>query len=600
MKKKSLSWNEKYPNNLHLLHILWMASPYWTLLALGLSLCGALLVYGRVNVFAAFTDAALTSFAAGNAFDEILPAVILLLAVISAEQLLPQLMRYTEMRIRTSILVNFRPMLTEKIAHLPYKHIESKTTWELIQRVYHPAWIEPEELLCRAYQQLLGMIGSVTAMAGVLLLLGKQVWWAALAVLLILVPILVAAKKSGQYLYQAERDLSYVNRRVSADSNLLTNREAAKERAVFGFSHYLNRRFSDNFTFAQKVDFKRNAINFIRHGSATTVFIVVSVGTVGVLLYLLVQGRISVGMFLSLSTAFTSMVNSIAGLVKQTSQYANDLEYVADCAAVLRKESIPGVQAGAEEQVPDLKEIQVRHLRFRYPGTDRYIFKDLNLTFEKGKHYAIVGTNGAGKSTLIKLLLGLYEDYEGEILINGMELRQLPVPRLKALYSIVFQDFVHYQLTVRENLAFGAECRDSQLWDVLETVALSEKIRVCSDGLDTPLGKLEETGTELSGGQWQRLAIARSFLSKAPLRILDEPTAAMDPISESELYHEFDELSRGKTTIVITHRLASAQLADTIYLLEDGAVAESGSHEKLMERHGKYAEMYNAQRSWYK
>ena len=271
---------------------------------------------------------------------------------------------------------------------------------------------------------------------------------------------------------------------------------------------------------------------------------------------------------------------------------------MADVNALCMMDEMEGAQ-DAPGEIAGFESITIRNLRFGYAGSEHLILNGLNMEFKRGKHYAIVGINGAGKTTLTKLLLGLYPDYEGEILFNGKELRELTAAEQKGYFSVVYQDFVRYQLTVEENIAFEEPKRKEKVLEALSAAGLSEMIERLPKGIQTSLGRLEEESTDLSGGQWQRLAIARALANDAPVRILDEPTAALDPVSESELYQEFERISKDKTTILISHRLGSARTADEIYLLGEGHVLEHGSHEELMNLDGLYAEMYNTQRSWY-
>jgi len=265
------------------------------------------------------------------------------------------------------------------------------------------------------------------------------------------------------------------------------------------------------------------------------------------------------------------------------------------------------------EGIPKLKELEFRHVTFRYPGSDVDILKDFSMKLENGRHYAVVGENGAGKTTLIKLLTGLYREYEGEILYNGMEMRTFPREEWFRIFSCVFQDFARYYLSVEENICLGIGDMDfeetespkrkqeriSRMESAAKQLDIHTYISDLKYGYKTRLGKLDEDSVDLSGGQWQRVAMARALMNDAPLLLLDEPTAALDPISESRLYEEFGEISRNRTTIFISHRLGSIKLSDHIFLLKDGCVREQGSHEELMKLQGIYADMYETQQSWY-
>jgi ATP-binding cassette, subfamily B, bacterial len=211
-----------------------------------------------------------------------------------------------------------------------------------------------------------------------------------------------------------------------------------------------------------------------------------------------------------------------------------------------------------------------------------------------------VGVNGAGKTTITKLLTGLYTNYTGEIKVDGRPLRDFTQAELKGLSTVVYQDFAKYSFSLYDNIAVGSVIStEREINDAVNVIGLSEAVSKLPNGMQTYLGKIYKDGVDISGGEWQRVAMARSLVSTAPLRILDEPTAALDPLSESRVYSQFEQISRGKTTVFISHRLGSTKLADIIYVLDGGKIAEQGSHSELMRLKGLYAEMFEAQASWY-
>ncbi len=240
------------------------------------------------------------------------------------------------------------------------------------------------------------------------------------------------------------------------------------------------------------------------------------------------------------------------------------------------------------------------NVRFAYPGTEREILKGVSFRIEKGRHAALVGENGAGKSTIIKLLLGLYRPTSGHITVNGKDIAALSDKARKKLFSAVFQDFVSYNLTLRENIALGSipqMADDEAVLYAADKAAAGDIAREV--GLNTHLGKVYEDGADLSFGQWQRLAIARAVMADGEILILDEPTAALDLMAEAEIYQSFLRSMRDKTCLVISHRLGSARNSDEILVLSDGVIQEQGSHAELMERGGLYAKMFALQAQWY-
>ena len=248
--------------------------------------------------------------------------------------------------------------------------------------------------------------------------------------------------------------------------------------------------------------------------------------------------------------------------------------------------------------------IQIQNLSFSYPGSDRKVLSNINLTIQPNEMIALVGENGAGKTTLAKLMCRLYDPQWGKILWNGRDLRELDLKQLYSRIAVIMQDYARFPTTVRENVGFGylpSMLDDTALNNAIQKAEIVKAIANLPQGLETPLGKQLEGGVDLSEGQWQRIAIARSLmrLSSVELLIFDEPTAALDPKTEHEIYQLFGTITSNKIAVVISHRLALAKLADRIVVLENGKIIETGTHEQLMAMGGQYHLMFTRQASNY-
>jgi len=245
--------------------------------------------------------------------------------------------------------------------------------------------------------------------------------------------------------------------------------------------------------------------------------------------------------------------------------------------------------------------IEFSHVTFRYPRSEENVLEDVNLTIRSGEHLSVVGMNGAGKTTFIKLLCRLYDVTEGEIRIDGVNIKDYSDEEYRRLFSVVFQDFKLLAFSLRENITFGKDEQDEKLMRTLELAGLGEDVKKLDNGLETLLFKgFDEKGTELSGGQQQKVAISRALYKDAPIVVLDEPTAALDPIAEYEIYRQFDTLVGGKTAIYISHRLSSCKFCDRIAVFADHTIKEYGTHAELVNRKdGIYAEMFAAQAQYY-
>jgi ATP-binding cassette subfamily B protein len=240
-------------------------------------------------------------------------------------------------------------------------------------------------------------------------------------------------------------------------------------------------------------------------------------------------------------------------------------------------------------------QICFENVSFKYPGTDEYVLKNLSLSFNSNKSIALVGENGAGKSTIMKLLTKLYQPTEGKITVNGVNINDVHYDSLSNILSIVYQDFGKYYMTVAENVSFSKEFDEQKVTSILKHSMFRKNL-----SLNAQLGKLDESGVDLSGGEWQSLAIARALHSDARIICLDEPTASLDPIVESHIYQSFSEVIGSRGSIMISHRLASAIMCEEIIVIDEGSVVEKGSHQQLLDAKGLYQKMFDVQSSWYK
>jgi ATP-binding cassette subfamily B protein len=246
--------------------------------------------------------------------------------------------------------------------------------------------------------------------------------------------------------------------------------------------------------------------------------------------------------------------------------------------------------------------IELRHVRFRYPESSRDVLRDVSFALPAGRVTALVGANGAGKSTLVKLLARMYDPTGGVILLDGVPFPEYGLEDLRSMVAVVYQDFARFALTLRENIAVGGASGMSRAGVEVagEWAGVNETVGSLPQGYDTELTKKFEGGVELSGGEWQKVALARGYIRDAALVILDEPTAALDADAEYRLFERFRELVRGRTALIICHRFSTVRMADQIVVLEDGRVLETGSHEELIARGGRYAQLFDMQAGRYR
>jgi len=320
------------------------------------------------------------------------------------------------------------------------------------------------------------------------------------------------------------------------------------------------------------------------------------------LIWQVINGGLSVDAFVLLFAAVGGFSVWISGILEEMAALGNhSLNY---CRVREFLEYPDKFKRGEGEAITRSQtyKLQLKNVTFRYSGTDKNVLENLNLSISPGEKLAIVGLNGAGKTTLVKLLCGLYDPTEGQVLLNGKDIRDFDRTQYYKLFTAVFQEFNILPNTIAENIAQGVTGIDMpRVNQCLETAGLTQKISALPQGTSSlMLKEVNPEAVEFSGGETQRLMLARALYKDAPILILDEPTAALDPIAESELYERYNELSYGRTSVYISHRLASTRFCDRIILMDNKCIAEMGSHEELINQGGKYAELFEIQSKYYK
>jgi ATP-binding cassette subfamily B protein len=395
----------------------------------------------------------------------------------------------------------------------------------------------------------------------------------------------------------AKREMDYLR-------FLGVSKESAKELKVFGLNNYLTSRFAwlADQIFSQNVGLARQRF-FV--GSFLSVFS--TAGYYGAYVYVVYEalhGRISVGTLQFLAGAIAGASLNLQSIFSTFSGIADQALFLSDLITFLElKPQIRANSGGLACPRPVRSGIEFRNVSFVYPGTQRAVLRNLNLRFNQGERLALIGENGQGKTTIVKLLTRLYDPTDGQILLDGVDLREYDLDDYTGQIAVIFQDFVRYDMTALENIGIG---RVSKLESAEEIAAAARKSRAdeviqkLQGGYRQMLGRRFDGGVDLSGGEWQKVALARAYLRDAQILILDEPTAALDAKSEQQVFQQFAELTQNKLSLLISHRFSTVRMADRIVVLENGGIVEEGHHSQLMAREGKYAEMFELQASNYR
>ncbi|MCL2546373.1 MAG: ABC transporter ATP-binding protein/permease [Oscillospiraceae bacterium] len=553
-----------------------------------------------IVVMANFIDTASSIIADSQPFSHIYFPLGLLLAIQAYPRLIDFFLNFVTYKIPLKLRATLRLEIFEKRAAVDYQYIESPESLDALSRVIQ----DPEFEVIYGYYRFANITNMSIRIVSILLIFALQVWYSVPIILVASAPLLLIAKRAGKKAYDAEKECSPYDRRWNYYSYVLNNREGVLERTLFGYSEAIGHKAVENFTVAHNIRRHTQKLNLIRHHTGGIITAVIVFTIIATLIGPVQAGVVSIGTFIALVTAGNSLAPLISWeLPWQVKDLARKREFFRDLTTVMNfKETSGGLEFPASPPV-DFESLEFRNVRFSYPEMEAIILDGINFTLKKGKLYALVGINGSGKTTITKLITGLYDNFEGDILINGISIREYSQAQLKSLYSVVFQDFAKYPVSLRDNITYGRaanpNCTDAEWQHVLAFIALDDASDKLPKGIDTPLGKVKQDGVDLSGGEWQRVAMARSMMSLAPFKILDEPTASLDPLSESRVYGEFETLSAGKTTLFISHRLGSTKLADEILVIDKGKLIEQGSHAELMMRKGLYAEMFESQKGWY-
>ena len=613
---------------------------------------------------AGFVDTATAILASGRPYQDIYPALAVILVTLGFVNTLGAVARLMASRVSVALQRSLKPVIVKIHASFDYRHIEDEKSWELISRVAR----DPVKAITDGVAVFIQFAQILVSIASVFVLIASQVWWAALTILVFSVPMFVLSMRAGKKNYQAERDAEKFSRRTEYLGEVLTGRENVEERTLFGYQDAVGHVWQEQYEAGRKLQVKVTAKNFLISKGSSMLLALISLLVALTLIGPVVNAQLSAGMFMGIVSAVFGMIQKLGFQMSRSLENISRAgEYMRDLSGFVRLGEAEDALTKPDAEPISIDSLEFRNVRFHYPGSEKYILDGLSFKLEAGRHYAFVGKNGAGKTTITKLLTGLYTEYEGQILINGKELCEYPVSAVKAMFSVVYQDFAKYCIEMKENIALGnvyltggegEEVREAVGLAGKETASLAGKeptslareetaslmeegtaslareetaslmeegtaglaggktahlteeqaahlagldevVSGLGQGIHTPLGKILKDGQDISGGQWQRVAIARSLVSRAPVRILDEPTSALDPISESNLYRDFEKLMEGKTTVFVSHRLGSTKLADEILVIDGGRIAERGTHEALMAGKGQYVEMFEAQREWY-
>jgi len=534
-----------------------------------------------------------------TAVNGIIFLVIVQLALFAVSALLGTLRNITQQLLQNDVSMRIQLMVMQKAASLDLAFYEDPASYDLLRRAQTDSINRPVIMISTAFglvQTLLTFITMIALLVVVSPLL-------AVIALISPIPAFIADTRYGWRGYNIARWGSRLLRRMNYMVTLVTTDSYAKEVKLFGLGGYFINRYrliARAYYSSQRAQVARRYMTGFALGNLST--IVTSLTYLYVALQAII-GRLTLGDLTLYTTAASQVQGSIQGILGGFSgMYEHNL-YLNNLFELMEtKSTMPAPAKPTKVPQPLRGEIRFDNVTFAYPGAEANALTNLSFTVQPGETLAIVGRNGAGKTTLFKLICRLYDPNEGRILIDGIDIRDFDPNELRAQIGAMFQDYVTYQATAAENIGLGnvPDIDDRERIEVAGAQAgAAELISGLPDGYDTALGKWFDHGVNLSGGEWQKVALARAFMRDAKILLLDEPTSALDAQAEYDLFERLRSLTRGRTAVYISHRFSTVRRADRIVFLEHGRLVEEGTHADLMKLNGRYARLFRMQASAY-
>lgn len=577
--------------------ITYQAAKYYFVLKSALSLLLSFVPIVKIYIWKIIIDL-LISASASEMLTGLAKYAILYFTVHIVQELIIKMSQYIEYKYNDKVNYYVENLLLEQFAAVDLGFYDSSEYRDKLNQVWDikSSVTALASLFFAQVQTLLSFIVSLILFAR---------WNAAYALVIVLcsLPIIFVEWKVNQLDINFSMQNQKNERAMRYFKYIFTNYDNSLEIKLYNIKDFLIGKYIDSWK-----EYYKNRKKFTAKIAALMfVSLLISTFVSQLLLYILLIGKIakkiiSIGDAMYYMSLFHNLYNSTVSLIRIIS---------SSNAAFVRLNTVkefinqkPMVQKNGVLTLDKIQKIEFSHVYFRYPGKENYVLEDCSFTMEAGQQIGLVGENGCGKSTIVKLILRLYDVEEGEILLNGIDIMEYDIEKYRAMFSVLFQDFIKYSFTLRENVSLSdieKSDNDERIKDALSKSEMSELVSTWDKGLETPLTRsFEPDGKELSGGQWQRIALSRVFFADRDFVILDEPSASLDVFAEEKIFHQFQQLSGTRSSIIISHRLSSIVAADKILVLKNGRILEQGKHRELLSKNGYYSELFYAQAQSYR
>lgn len=584
------------------LRLVWRAARAWSTASLVLLAVQSVLPLCVLYVFKLIVDRlsmdASMSFS-GSAGTDLMLLVSLALVLAIVGNLCTALSSYVNSIQAHLVSDEMQRVVQTKSIELDLAYYENPQHFDKLHRAQREAPSRP----IRIVEGLTQVGRNCLTLLGALALLFGFHWGVVAALLAASIPVFYFRLRHAERLYALDREKTVVERMGRYLNQLVTTADNAKEVRVFGFGPMIIQQFSGVRSgirdALQKISAEGHRREFVTESAAA----LAGFGSLAFIAQSTLRGSTSLGDLVMYFGAFQVAMGALRPTLSALAElYENNLFLSSLFEFLALPRSVPEPARPRELPKPWHTGVKIEGLRFRYPGTEHLVLDGVDLSIGAGEIVALVGRNGSGKTSLTKLLCRLYDPDEGRITIDGIDIRDCSTMALRRQLSVIYQDYGRYQMSVRENIRLGApelDPRDPAIVEAAEWAGMHEEILRLPNGYDTILGRTLADGAELSIGQWQKLALARAYVRKSQLIVLDEPTSSLDAAAEFAFFEKFRTMAAGRAALVISHRFSTVRLVDRVFVLDGGRIVESGSHAALIARDGLYAHLYRKQASYY-
>lgn len=598
-REKTIQLRNTYKTVIRLLALVWDLDHWLFLITLFAILVPAIIPFVNAYLFKLIIDT-IVSAATTHLFDytQLFTLVGFLTLTGYLTRVSFSLQNYATNNLYNKIPIRLYELILNRLSTLDLNFFENSDFRDILQKV-RESYARPQNVVYNVFFLIQSSVQVLIALVAII----------KLNALLTVLIIVVSIPDLLNQIYFSKASWSIWNRRTPHRKkfdylvNLLQGRESVKESRIFQTFP----RFITEVKEVQTEFFEENKKVAKRQLTTDSLFNLLDAGVnFGILIFIVLQAvarKITVGDISFYQSVVNNFNNGVGGAFQNLNRIFDESQYAESIFTLLDIEPVIVSPPKAKKlDINKPKRIEFRHVEFAYPGTKKKIFNDFSLIINPGEKVAFVGENGAGKTTLVKLLARFYDVDRGEILIDGINIKELDLDNWHKCLGVLFQDFIKYEYPAKDNIFFGRIWEQENLEKIIEaakSAGADPMIKKFDSEYNQMLGTTFERGLELSGGQWQKIALARAFFRNAPILILDEPTASIDAKAESEIFQRVERLSKDKTVIIISHRFSTVRNADMIYVIDNGKIVEQGSHQELMKKGGQYYNLFTLQAKGY-